>query len=497
MARLVFIVQQHKIRRDSKNMVQPGGSRSALRHTRVIATIGPASDSPEVIAGLIDAGMDIARLNLSHGTPDGHRDTACSIREIADGIGRDIGILADIPGPKLRIAAGSPETRMSYGDDLLLSGNPDIPGSLTLSPSSCIPEVCIGDTVLIGDGAVTLVIKAPGDPIIATVISGGVIRGGMGVVVPGRRPDILYAGPDLIGYITFAMTLNPDYIALSFVGSARDIRDARKILKEEGREDTLIIAKIESGQAVRNLDEILQEADGIMVARGDLGVELPIEQVPELQKRIITRCNQMGLPVITATEMLESMVHRGVPTRAEVTDVANAIFDGTDATMLSAETSIGVNPIHAVRMMTRIAAEAEQHLPYVKILNERAGWHEKNVEGIISYRACYIGEELESPAIVAFTRSGLTAERVSRCRPRAPIVAITPESRVARRLLLRWGVLPVIADPIHTADELFSASVQIVKELGLSSSGDQLVIIAGNFAGDTGRTNMIKVLEVT
>lgn len=479
-------------------MVQSGGiPHHKIRHTRVIATIGPASDTKGVITGLIDAGMDIARLNLSHGTPVRHRETVDSIRKIAEGIGRDIGILTDIPGPKLRITTGSSDTWVNCGDEVLLSGDPNTPGSLTVSPSSCIPHVCNGDTVLIGDGAVTLVVKTPGDPITATVVSGGLIRGGMGVVVPGRRPDIPYAGPDLIGYITFAMTLNPDYIALSFVGSARDIRDVREILKEDGRDDTLIIAKIESRQAVLNLDEILEEADGVMVARGDLGVELPIEQVPELQKRIITRCNQMGLPVITATEMLESMVHRGVPTRAEVTDVANAIFDGTDATMLSAETSIGVNPVHAVRMMTSIAAEAEKHLPYLKILNERSGWYEKNVEGIISYRACYIAEELESPAIVAFTRSGLTAERVSRCRPRAPIVAITPESRVARRLLLRWGVLPVIADPIHTADELFRASVQIAKETGLSSPGDQLVVIAGNFAGDTGRTNMIKVLEVT
>ncbi|MDD1724044.1 MAG: pyruvate kinase, partial [Methanospirillum sp.] len=328
------------------------------------------------------------------------------------------------------------------------------------------------------------------------VIAGGILKPGMGVVIPGRRPDVPYTGEEFMNNVRFAITQEPDFIALSFVGTVRDIRDARKILQDENGENIPLIAKIESREAVDHLEDIISGADGIMVARGDLGVELPIEQVPHIQKEIISRCNHQGIPVITATEMLESMAKHSRPTRAEVTDVANAIIDGTDATMLSGETSIGVNPALAVRTMNNIALETEQHLPYLRMLNERAAWHEKSVEGIISYRACFIAEELKSPAIVAFTRSGLTAERVSRCRPRAPVFAITPERSVARRLLLRWGIQPVLADPVRTADELFSLSTWITRQTKTAVPGDQLVIIAGNFAGKEGRTNMIKVQEI-
>ena len=233
-----------------------------------------------------------------------------------------------------------------------------------------------------------------------------------------------------------------------------------------------------------------------MVARGDLGVELPIACVPHVQKEIIRSCNRVGKPVITATEMLESMVEHGRPTRAEVTDVANAIADGTDATMLSAETSIGKNPVQAISMMAEIACETEKHLPYRAMLDQRRVWYADGPSGIISYSACYLANELDSRAIVAFTRSGITAERVSRCRPGTPILAITPDEQVARRLLIRWGVIPCIHDPIHTADELFQIALDIAGKMGLTHSNDRLVIIAGNFAGIQGKTNMIKVQNV-
>ncbi len=468
-----------------------------LRRTKIIATIGPASAHPRIIREMILSGMDIARVNLSHGSAAWHEETVQQIRTLAQELNREIGILVDIPGPKLRVLNGSPPRDVISGDIIHIAGeHKPSKGSVLVSPSDCIPPVCPGDMVLIGDGAVTLQVLKPGPPMRTTVLSGGTIREGMGVVIPGRRPDIPYAGPRFVKHISQGGALRPDYIALSFVGTAADIRDARALLAEHGMADIPVIAKIECRRAVEGLADIIRDADGIMVARGDLGVELPLEEVPNIQKLIITSCSQQGKPVITATEMLESMVSRGRPTRAEVTDVAHAIVDGTDATMLSAETSVGRHPDQAVMMMARIATETEKHLPYLRILSERSDWHERNVEGIISYRACYIAEELGSPAIVAFTRSGLTAERVSRCRPRAPVLALTPDPAVARRLLLRWGIQPVVYDPIQSADELFQAAVTIARCTGIARSGEQLVIIAGNFSGKEGRTNMIKVEEI-
>jgi pyruvate kinase len=233
-----------------------------------------------------------------------------------------------------------------------------------------------------------------------------------------------------------------------------------------------------------------------MVARGDLGVELPLSCIPHIQKDIIRRCNIAGVPVITATEMLESMVHQSRPTRAEVTDVANAIADGTDATMLSAETSIGSNPERAVRTMAEIACETEKHLPYQQMLSDREVFNEKSPEGMISYSACFLVNRLEGRAIVAFTRSGLTAVRVSRCRPKSPIIAITPDETVARRLLIRWAIIPCIHEPINTADELFRISLHLTQGRGLTQAGDYIIVIAGNFAGAEGTTNMIKVQRV-
>ncbi|NLW75835.1 MAG: pyruvate kinase [Methanomicrobiales archaeon] len=468
-----------------------------LRRTKIIATIGPASENPRIMREMILSGMDIARLNFSHGSWEWHCETAQHIRIIAGELNREIGIMVDIPGPKLRVLAKSPPREVITGDTILIAAEDhESSGAIKVGPPDCVPYVYPGDMVLVGDGAVTLQVLKPGPLMLTTVTSGGTIKEGMGVVFPGRRPDVPYAGTRFQEYLKQGAALRPDYIALSFVGSAQDILDARSLLMKEGLETLPLIAKIECRRAVDALSSIAEHADGIMVARGDLGVELPIEQVPHIQKHIINICARQGIPVITATEMLESMVHRGRPTRAEVTDVANAIVDGTDATMLSAETSVGKHPGQAVIMMARIAVETEGHLPYLHMLNERSRWHEQNVEGVISYRACFIAEELESPAIVAFTRSGLTAERVSRCRPRAPILALTPDSEIARRLLLRWGVQPVISDPIESADELFTKAVKIAQYTGIAQSKDNLVIIAGNFSGKEGRTNMIKIEEI-
>ena len=321
------------------------GMSCTMRRTKIIATIGPGSAHPRIIREMILSGMDIARLNLSHGSAAWHEETVQKIRSLADELDREIGIMVDIPGPKLRVLIDSPPREVVPGDTIHIAGeHPPASGAVLVSPSDCIPVVCPGDVVLVGDGAVTLQVLKPGPPMLTTVTSGGTIREGMGVVIPGRRPDVPYAGPRFVEYIKQGAALRPDYLALSFVGSAEDIRDARALLTREGMGNIPLIAKIECRRAVEGLDDIILHADGVMVARGDLGVELPLEEVPYIQKLIITSCSKQGIPVITATEMLESMVSRGRPTRAEVTDVANAIVDGTDATMLSAETSIGVNP---------------------------------------------------------------------------------------------------------------------------------------------------------
>ncbi|MFH0968018.1 MAG: pyruvate kinase [Methanobacteriota archaeon] len=462
-----------------------------VRLTRIIATIGPSCADIGTIHDMIRAGMDIARLNLSHGNFEEHEEVFHRIRLAARELNRSVAIMVDIPGPKLRIRSQEDDRTFFQGDQIILSAEPDV-GNIVVGPAAYIPDVEPGDIILIGDGAVTLTVTKGGDTIQATVQAGGTIRPGAGVVVPGRRPNVPYENEELVRNLSFATGINPDFIALSFVGSAGNIHAVRSILQKSGA-NIPIIAKIETRVAVDRFEEILAVVDGVMVARGDLGVELPIACVPHVQKDIIRRCNQAGIPVITATEMLESMVQHTRPTRAEVTDVANAIADGTDATMLSAETSIGLHPQLAIETMAQIACETEKYLPYRQILNERAAWHEDNPEGIISYSACYLANELASRAIIAFTRSGVTADRVSRCRPGTPILAITPDEAVCRRLLLRWGVIPCIHDPIHSADELFRISLQLTKDMGITCTGDRLVIIAGNFAGIQGTTNMIKV----
>jgi pyruvate kinase len=295
--------------------------------------------------------------------------------------------------------------------------------------------------------------------------------------------------------ISFAAAQKPDYIALSFVTCAEDIRASKQLLQEAGA-DIPVIAKIERGHAVRNFDAILEASDGVMVARGDLGVDIPLERVPLVQKEIIRKANQSGKPVITATEMLESMVNAVRPTRAEVTDVANAIFDGTDATMLSAETSVGRYPVQAVQMMARIARAAERRLPYRELLAERGTWLKYETDELISYNACHTAQALDAAAIVAFTQSGSTAGRVSKYRPPVPVLAISPRSEVCRWLLLRWGVYPYQIPEPSSIDDLFATGVRVAQQHGLAKSGDVIVITGGLPIGMAGSTNLLKVQEV-
>ena len=474
--------------------------RLERRRTKIVCTIGPASGSAAMIDKLIRAGMNVARLNLAHGTEGEHVGYVRTIRDLSERLHTNIAILMDLPGPKYRtgrlkggkavLRKGAElvfTTRQIVGDASRVSVNlPNLP-----------KDIKAGDTILIADGEMQAkALKVEGNEVTSRVTVGGVLTEERGLVVPGMRLAGPFVTNKLRRDLAFALSQKPDYLALSFVTEAEDVAGVRELTTRQSAE-VPIIAKIERGEAVKNLDGIIASADGIMVARGDLGVEIPLEKVPLVQKEIIAKCNQVGKPVITATEMLLSMVKSMRPTRAEASDVTNAIFDGTDATMLSEETSIGNNPLQAVVIMDRIAREAEKRLPYEIALSEKKIWFEQRTEELISYNACVTAHSVGARAIVAFTESGSTAARVSKYRPRVPIVAITPEDVICRSLVLHWGVQPVrVAMPSSVAG-LFATASGITKELGLAKPGDLVVITGGIPLGVGGSTNLLKVEVVS
>jgi pyruvate kinase len=470
------------------------------RRTKIVCTIGPATGSAGMTQRLIKAGMDVARLNLSHGTFSEHAGYIETIRQVSQRTGIDVAILIDLPGPKYRIG------RLKGGQVALKKGGQvrlitdDIEGDSSLIPVT-LPnlsrDIKAGDNVILDDGAMQLKVQSVnGAGVLCRVIVGGLLRQGRGLVVPGMRISVPFITENLRKDIIFAVKQKPDFLALSFVTEAKNITDVRAILAKNGANIPLI-AKIERGEAVNNFSAILAASDGIMVARGDLGVELPLERVPLIQKDIIRRCNRAGKPVITATEMLESMILNARPTRAETTDVANAILDGTDAVMLSAETSIGKYPVPAVKMMDSIARVTEKKLAYEQILSERRSWLGHEADELISYSACQTARWLRAAAIVAFTQSGSTAVRVSKYRPGVPVLALTPSRTVAGKLLLYWGVRPYLITEPPSVDEIFALGATLAGELCYARPGDSIIITAGIPIGKAGTTNMLKVEKVS
>lgn len=474
-------------------------AKFSARRTKIVCTIGPASGSMAVIEQLIKAGMNVARLNLSHGGHREHDRHIKAIRKVSRRLGINVAILMDMPGPKYRIGKlKDGQVVLKKGSHLVLTTR-QVVGDAALMPVN-IPhlpqDVRVGDTVLLDDGVIRLkVLAKDSTQVKCRVMVGGVLTSGRGLVVPGMPASGPFVTDTMRQHILFAIQKQPDYLALSFVSDAEDLASVRAVLSSNGA-DIPVIAKIERGVAVKKFDSILAASDGIMVARGDLGADIPLEKVPMVQKEIIQKCNQAGKPVITATQMLESMMSSASPTRAEVTDVANAIFDGTDATMLSGETAIGKYPVQSVRMMVRIAREAESKLPYGRMLTERGKWLEQKTDELISYNACLTAQSLGAAAIVAFTRSGSTAGRVSKFRPKVPILALTPSSAVCGRLLLWWGVYPVQITESSHVDELFATASRLSKELGMAKSGDVIVVTGGIPIGVAGSTNLLKVEKI-
>ena len=464
-----------------------------------MCTIGPATAGSPIIERLIRAGMNVARLNLSHGEHSIHARYIRNIRRISHRLNRPVAIFIDLPGPKYRTGRlKDGQVALKKGTHVILTTR-DIEGDTTIIPVNLpnLPhDVKTGDTVLLDDGALQLkVLEKHDTEVKCRVILGGALTENRGIVVPGMRTSGPFVTDTLREHIAFAVQQNPDYMAVSFVSGAEDIFAIRKLISEYNTKIP-IIAKIERVHGVKDFDNILSASDGIMVARGDLGVDVSLEKVPLIQKEIILKCNRVGKPVITATQMLESMVNAARPTRAEVADIANAIYDGTDSIMLSAETSIGKYPVQAVKTMARIAQETEKELYYARLLAERGTWIERKTDELISYSACHIADSLGAVAIVAFTQSGSTARRVSKYRPKVPILAITSSDPVSGRLLLQWGVYPFNVDRASTLDELFGNGTNLAKEVGLARSGDLIIITGGIPIGVAGATNLLKVEKV-
>jgi pyruvate kinase len=472
------------------------------RRTKIVCTIGPASNSEEMIRRLIEAGMDVARFNMSHGSMAEHARILKLVRKVGEELGVEVAVMLDLPGPKHRIGKlASGQVTLRKGEKVILTER-QVEGDSRLLPVT-LPgfarNVKPGQTVLLDDGALQVrVLRTDGTEITGRITIGGVLVQGRGVVVPGMSITFPFLTDSLKDFVLFAIEQRPDYIALSFVSKPQDITDVRSILAEKGV-DIPIIAKIEKRGAIVAFNEILKASDAIMVARGDLGVEITLERVPLVQKDIIKRCNRAGKPVITATEMLQSMVASARPVRAEVSDVANAIYDGTDAVMLSAETSIGQHPIEAVKMMDKIAVETEKKYPYELMLAEKNSWVGNVTGELISYNACLTAQSLNARAIIAFTQSGSTAGRVSKYRPGPVILAIAP-GNICGRLVLRWGVHPFRAEVVQapgSVSDLFSTAAELVKSTGLARPGDLIVVTGGLPLGVSGSTNLLKVETIT
>ncbi len=477
-----------------------GTGRLGRPKTKIVCTLGPSTESPEQIKRLIECGMSVARLNFSHGTFESHSIAVERIREASKVTGIPVGIMVDVPGSKYRTGPLAPgAVQLMAGEDLTLTSE-DIIGTekrVGVSPPGIHRDAVVGHPVLLDDGLVALECVAIHDQDVdCVVVSGGRLTERRGVAVPGRSPSQPFPDKRTKDALAFASDNDVDFVALSMVTKGSSITSAKEILAERGSVPS-IISKIELAEAIENFDDILEQTDAVMVARGDMGVEVPLSRVPVIQKDLIARCNAAGKPVITATQMLESMVSSKIPTRAEVTDVANAVFDGTDAIMLSGETSVGANPIEAVLVMARVAFEAEDALPYENILRDKAPQLEHQTDDAISYDACRTAHQLGASLIVSFTESGGTPGRVSKYRPMPPILALTQGTAVQRLLTLTWGVTPVVIERLETVDDFFTrGEEEAVKTAGVAS-GDLIVLVAGLPIGVRGGTNLLRVMTVS
>lgn len=472
--------------------------QSNSRMTKIVCTIGPVTSSEDQIKRLILAGMDVARLNFSHGSHDAHRKILRTIRRLSEELDHEIGILQDLGGPKIRLGnLPVQELHLQTGENIVLG--PASASDLSVIPVNyphIVEDVAVGDRILLADGLVELeVIAKEAERVLCRVMAGGLIHSQKGINLPASTLRVpAFTGKDQKD-LEFGLEEGVDFVALSFVRREQDLEPVHEILKRSASRP-LLIAKIEKAQAIKRLEQILAQVDGLMVARGDLGVETPLEEIPIIQKRIIRLARQAGKPVITATQMLRSMVNSPRPTRAEATDVANAVLDGTDALMLSEETAIGDFPLEAVKVLDRIARAIETQLLERSLIREPLPDLLPQTESAISRAACWLAEDLQAPAIVAGTSSGSTARLVARFRPPCPVIGITPHVSTQRQLTLSWGVRPALVETFADTEHMFELTRSWTLEKGFAKKGDLLIVTAGVPVNTPGTTNLLRVVKI-
>ena len=471
-----------------------------LKKTKIVCTMGPSTEKQEIIENLLNSGMNVARFNFSHGDHAEHGNRINLVKAAGKATGKTVSLMLDTKGPEMRLgkfAAG--KVQLVAGKKLILTADQDFVGDETkvaVSHKGLCTEVKPGDTILLSDGLVSLTVEEiQGTDIVTTIMNSGIMGTLKRVAAPGVSVNLPPLSDRDVKDVIFGISQDMDFIAASFVQRTADVHAIRKVITDNNGKME-IISKIENMEGVDNIDEIIEASDGIMVARGDLGVEIPAEDVPLIQKMIINKCNAAGKPVIVATQMLESMINNPRPTRAEASDVANAIMDGTDAIMLSGETASGDYPEEAVKTMNKIANRIESSLQYNALLLNKGIALQPTTTDAISHATVQVAYEIDAKAIVTPTESGYTTKMVSKYRPKAPIIAVAPDEKTARSLNLRWGVYPIIGSRWSDTDEMIIGSVQNSVEAGYLTSGDLVVVTAGITLGAPGNTNMIKVHTV-
>ena len=472
-----------------------------MRKTKIVCTLGPASSDAATIRALLLAGMNVARLNFSHGSHETHAEAIALFRQVRDEMGLAAAVMLDTKGPEIRLGRfEGGGAQLETGGTFTLTTR-EITGdarTVSISYKELPAQVCEGTRVLIDDGRIALRARrvVDGTDIECEVVAGGPVSDRKGVNVPGSRLTIPYLSKADKDDLLFGVAHDVDFVAASFVRRKEDVIALRKFLDYNGGHDIRVIAKIENLEGIENFEEILEHADGIMVARGDMGVEVEYERLPGLQKKFIKSCYSAGKMAITATQMLESMVHSANPTRAEITDVANAVFDGTSAVMLSAESAVGEFPVRAVEVMSRIARQAETDAFAQNAYRDIAYVDVTDVTNAICDAACTTARDVRARALIAVTKLGGTARRMSKFRPQVPIVAATPIEKTFHQLALSWGVYPVVARMQSSTDDLFTHAIDCAKQLDLADDGDIVVITGGVPLGTTGTTNILKVQVV-
>lgn len=468
-----------------------------MRRTKIVCTLGPATDDPKILRELMKNGMNVARINFSHGNSTDQLDRINAFKQARDELGLHIALLLDTKGPEIRICKfKNKEVTLTEGQRFTLTTK-DVEGDenmVSVTYKNLPEDIEKGDLLLIDDGLIAVEAeKVTGTDIICTVRNGGKLSDNKSINIPGVMVNMPYISEKDRNDILFGIEQDFDFIAASFTRNAYDVLEIRKLLNENGGKDIQIIAKIENGSGVENVDDILKVSDGIMVARGDMGAEIDLEELPIIQKELINKCYKAGKKVITATQLLDSMIRNPRPTRAETTDVANAIYDGTSAIMLSGETAIGKYPVESVKTMSKIAERTESAIDYEKEFGYDSVDFDKNVTNAISHATCTTAHDLGATAIVTVTRSGHTARMVSKYRPNCPIIAPCMHEKVCRQMSLSWGVYPVLTVEQPTTDEVFEQAVDCALKTGIVKNGDVVIITGGMPVGVSGTTNMLKV----